>query len=85
VGATFTKACSADHDVWSCDLALADGKQGRIVWNAARSFDASFTSKYKVGAEFNQVRDLSGHEAAVTDGVMAIGTKPVLVEGARGK
>jgi hypothetical protein len=86
VGATFTKPCSADHDVWSCDLTLADGKQGRIVWNAARSYDAGFTSKYKVGAEFSQVRDLSGHEAAIADGVVAIGTKPVMVEGmARGK
>jgi hypothetical protein len=80
VGATFTKPCSGDRDVWTCNLALPGGKQGRIVWNAAHSYDARFTSKYPVGKDFNQVRELSGHQAAINDGSVAIGSKPVLLE-----
>jgi hypothetical protein len=80
VGATFTKPCSGDRDVWTCNLALPGGKQGRIVWNAAHSYDAGFTSKYPVGKDFSQVRELSGHQAAINDGSVAIGSKPVLLE-----
>lgn len=87
VGATFTKPCSADHDVWTCDLSGPGGKQERIVWNASRSYDTRFASKYAVSAPFNQVRDLSGNQSAITAGSVAIGSKPVLLEnsGVQGK
>ena len=80
VGASFTKPCAGDHDVWTCDLALPDGKQGRIVWNAAHSYDTQVTSKYDVGAPFTRIRDLSGAQAAINGGSVMIGSKPVLLE-----
>jgi hypothetical protein len=80
VGATFTKPCSADHDVWTCDLTLPGGKQGRIVWNASRSYDARSSRNYAVGTQFTQLRDLSGNQLAITGGSVGVGTKPVLLE-----
>ena len=87
VGATFTKPCSADHDVWTCDLTLPGGKQGRIVWNASRSYDARSSRNYAVGTQFTQLRDLSGNQLAITGGSVGVGTKPVLLENSavRGK
>jgi hypothetical protein len=85
VGATFTKPCSADHDVWTCDLALPGGKQGRIVWNASRSYDARATWKYAVGTPFTQLRDLSGNQSAIAGGSVAIGSKPILLESGVGR
>jgi hypothetical protein len=87
VGATFTKTCSSEHDVWTCDLARPDGKLARIVWNASRSYDAGITSKYTVGTQFTQLRDLNGNQSAITGGSVDIGSKPVLLEsgGVRGQ
>lgn len=80
VGATFTKPCSADHDVWTCDLARTDGKQSRIVWNASRSYDTGITWKYTPGAQFTRLRDLEGKQSAIVGGSVAVGSKPVLLE-----
>ncbi|SRR5579871_202988 len=82
VGSTFTKPCSAESDVWTCDLKRSDGSQARIVWNASRSFDAGFTSKYVVGGPFTAVWDLAGKQSPISGGAVAIGTKPVLLESA---
>ena len=80
VGATFTKPCSADRDLWTCDLAGSDGKRLRIVWNASRSYDTGITWKYAPGAQFTQLRDLEGKQSAIVGGSVAIGSKPVLLE-----
>lgn len=80
VGATFTKPCSSDHDVWTCDLVRADGKPSRIVWNASRSYDTGITWKYTPGAQFTHFRDLEGKQSAIVRGSVAVGSKPVLLE-----
>jgi hypothetical protein len=80
VGATFTKPCSGDHDVWTCDLSRPGGYQARLVWNAARSYDTRATSKYSVDKPFTQMRDLDGGRAPISGGSVAIGAKPVLLE-----
>jgi hypothetical protein len=80
VGATFTKPCSSDRDVWTCDLTLPGGKQRRIVWNASHSYDTQKSSNYGVGTQFSLVRDLSGKQSAISGGSVAIGSKPVLLE-----
>jgi hypothetical protein len=80
VGATFLKPCSAERDVWTCDLELHSGKQARIVWNASRSYDTQMTWKYNAGTEFTQARDLNGNESAITGGWVAISSKPLLLE-----
>lgn len=80
VGATFTKPCAGDHDLWSCDLTLPGGGQRRIVWNASRSYDTQVTWKYSVGAPFTRSRDLNGIESPINGGSVAIGSKPILLE-----
>ena len=80
LGATFTKPCYGDHDIWTCDLVRPGGEHDRIVWNASHSYDTGVTSKYVTGNEFRQIRDLDGHESAITGGSAAIGSKPVLLE-----
>jgi hypothetical protein len=80
VGATFTKPCSGDHDVWTCDLALPGGGQRRIVWNSSRSYDTQVTWKYNVDTPFTRFRDLNGNESVISGGSVAIGSKPILLE-----
>jgi len=80
VGATFTKPCAGEHDVWTCDLTRPGGYQARIVWHAAHSYDTRATSNYAVGKEFTQMRDLDGGRSAIGGGSVAIGSKPVLLE-----
>jgi len=79
VGATFTRPCSGDHDVWTCDLTRPGGYTARIVWNASRSYDTRATSSYKPDKGFTRLRDLNGEGSSVT-GTVAIGSKPVLLE-----
>jgi hypothetical protein len=81
VGATFTKPCSVDQSVWTCDLSRGEGKRDRIVWTDSHSYDTTVTSKYSVGSQFSKVRDLDGHESPITAGTVLIGSKPVLLEG----
>jgi hypothetical protein len=80
VGATFTRPCSGDHDVWTCDISRPGGYVGKIVWNASHSYDNQATSKYPVGSEFSQYRDLNGEKFPITGGAVKIGSKPLLVE-----
>jgi hypothetical protein len=80
VGATFTKACSGDHDVWTCEISRPGGYQARIVWNAAKSYDTQATTKYAVGSDFVQYRDLKGEKFPVSGGSVMIGSKPLLLE-----
>lgn len=80
VGASFTKPCSGDHDVWTCDISRPGGYQARIVWNAAKSYETQSLTKYSVGADFSQYRELSGMKSAVTGGAVMIGSKPILLE-----
>jgi hypothetical protein len=80
VGASFTKPCSGDHDVWACDISRPGGYQARIVWNAAKSYDPQATSKYPTGNDFSQYRDLKGDKFPVSGGTVMIGTKPILLE-----
>lgn len=80
VGASFTKPCSGDHDVWSCDISRPGGYQGRIVWNASQSYNTQAASKYATGSEFSQYRDLKGDKVPISGGTVMIGSKPVLLE-----
>jgi hypothetical protein len=80
VGASFTKSCSGDHDVWTCDISRPGGYQARIVWNAANSYNTQATSKYVIGGDFSQYRDLQGAKVPIGNGAVMIGSKPILLE-----
>lgn len=80
VGASFTKPCSRDHDVWTCDISRPGGYQARIVWNAANSYDTQATSKYAIGSDFSQYRDLQGEKLPISNGAVMIGSKAILLE-----
>jgi hypothetical protein len=80
VGASFTKPCSGDHDVWTCDLSRPGGYQARIVWNAASSYNTQALTKYTTGSEFSQYRDLNGGKFSIEGGSVMIGSKPLLLE-----
>lgn len=80
VGAGFTKPCSGDHDVWTCDISRPGGYQARIVWNASKSYDMRATSSYTTGSDFSQYRDLEGGQSSINNGAVMIGSKPILLE-----
>jgi hypothetical protein len=82
VGASFTKPCSGDHDLWTCDISRAGGYRARVVWNAAKSYDPQATSKYATGSDFSQYRDLAGGKFSINGGSVMIGTKAILLENA---
>jgi hypothetical protein len=80
VGASFTKPCSSDHDVWTCDISRPGGYRARVVWNAAKSYDPQVKSKYATGNDFSQYRDLAGGKSSIGGGTVMIGTKAILLE-----
>jgi hypothetical protein len=81
VGATFTKPCSGDQGVWTCDISRPGGYYGRIVWNTLNSYDPASTYRYAPGGDFTQYRDLSGGKAGITaTASLNIGSKPILLE-----
>jgi hypothetical protein len=80
VGASFTKPCSGDHDVWTCEISRPGGYHARIVWNASKSYDTQATWKYPAGNDFSQYRDLNGAKSPISDGSVTIGSKPILLE-----
>ncbi len=80
VGASFTKPCSADGTVWTCDLSRPGGYQGRIVWDSARSYDMRAMAKYSAGTQFTQYRDLNGYKTNISGGTVQIGSKPILLQ-----
>jgi hypothetical protein len=80
VGATFTKPCATERTVWTCDLSRPGGYQGRIVWDAAHSFDMGATSTYSAPTRFSQFQDLSGRKSVISGGTVTIGSKPILLE-----
>jgi len=81
-GATFVKPCSANADVWVCDLSRPNGYMAEIVWDASHSYLPEATSKYAVGKQFTQYRDLAGNKNPVRGGNVMISTKPILLENA---
>jgi hypothetical protein len=80
VGASFTKPCAGDGTIWTCDLSRPGGYQGRIAWDTARSYDTRATSKYSVGNQFSEYRDLNGYKTKITGGTVQIGSKPILLQ-----
>lgn len=85
VGASFSKPCVGDHDVWTCDLSRPGGYLARIVWNAAHSYETRATSNYKVDKGFTRFRDLNGETANITGATVQIGSKPILLESGAAK
>jgi len=80
VGASFTKPCSAQGTVWTCELARPDGYRARIVWEISQSYTTRATFPYKVEAPFVEYRDLDGNRSRITGGSVQIGSKPILLE-----
>jgi len=50
------------------------------VWNAANSYDTQATLKYAIASDFSQYRDLQGQTLPIGNGVVMIGSKPILLE-----
>jgi hypothetical protein len=76
VGATLSKACSADSgSTWTCGITRSGGYQGLVVWNPSKS--VSFTAP----SQYTQARDIYGATSAVpTNGVVNVSFKPILLE-----
>ena len=77
VGATLAQSCSGGVDgTWSCSLTRPGGYVAKAVWNTKGS------STFTPGPGYAQVRDLTGVTTSIPPGgTVAIGAKPVLVEG----
>ena len=77
-GSIFNNSCSATADsTWTCDLTLADGEQGQVVWNSAVS--GSATISFQALAKFVRYRSLDGHDSPISRGMVSIGAKPILL------
>ncbi len=81
VDASFVKPCSAENNVWTCDLSRSGGRKDRIVWNDSRSYETNVVWKYAAGTKFTTMRDLEGHESSIAGGTVSVGSKPVLLQG----
>lgn len=82
VGATLTAPCSASLDaIWTCNLTLAGGASGQIVWNAA--VNIPMTVPFSPTSNFTQCTNLDGSITQLSGGPIQIGAKPVLLTGSR--
>jgi hypothetical protein len=78
LGARLTAPCSATADsTWTCDLMLAGGETGQIVWNAAVNIPA--TISFTPASKFTQSVDLDGKIVRLPRGPIRIGAKPILL------
>jgi N-acetylglucosamine-6-sulfatase len=77
VGATLAQPCSGGADgTWTCSLSRPGGYVAKAVWNAKGP------ATFLPGSGYTQFRDLTGVVTAIPPGgSIAIGAKPVLVEG----
>jgi hypothetical protein len=82
VGATLAAPCSAREDsTWSCDVTLAGGAAGEIVWNAAIHIPA--TMPFTPASNFTQCTDIDGKISQLSGGPIQIGSKPILLTDVR--
>jgi len=78
VGANLTAPCSASREsTWTCDLTLAGGASGEIVWNAVVNIPA--TIPFTPASNFTQCTDLDGKVTQLSGGPIQIGGKPILL------
>ena len=78
VGANLTAPCSASSEsTWTCDLTLAGGASGEIVWNAVVNIPA--TIPFTPASNFTQCTDLDGKVTQLSGGPIQIGGKPILL------
>lgn len=84
VGANLTAPCSASREsTWTCDLTLASGASGEIVWNAVVNIPA--TIPFTPASNFAQCTDLDGKITQLSSGPIQIGGKPILLIGSRAR
>ena len=78
VGANLTAPCSASKEsTWTCNLTLAGGAGGQIVWNAGVNIPA--TIPFTPASNFAQYTDLDGKITQLSGGPIQIGAKPILL------
>ncbi len=77
VGATLAQPCSSGVDgTWTCSLTRPGGYVAKAVWNTKGP------ATYSPGTGYTQLRDVTGATTPIPPGgSVAIGAKPVLVEG----
>lgn len=84
VGATLTAPCSASLDsIWTCNLTLAGGASGQIVWSAA--VNIPMTVPFSPSSNFTQCTNLDGSITQLSGGPIQIGGKPVLLTTSRAR
>src|SRR5260370_10771409 len=77
-GANLTAPCSASREsTWTCDLTLAGGASGEIVWNAVVNIPA--TIPFTPASNFTQCTDLDGKVTQLSGGPIQIGGTPILL------
>lgn len=82
VGTMLTAPCSTSRDsTWTCDLTLAGGAAGQMVWNAAVNILA--TVSFTPASKFTQSTDLDGKIMQLSRGSIQIGAKPILLTAGR--
>lgn len=78
VGADLTAPCSAGREsTWTCNLTLAGGTRGQILWNAAVKLPE--TISFTPAPNFTHCTGLDGKITRLAGGTIRIGGKPVLL------
>lgn len=80
VGATFAVPCRNNNTVWTCELKRPGGYEGQIVWDNASSYQHEDKSQYHVDSKYQEFHDLSGAAHPIANGIVSIGTKPILLD-----
>lgn len=79
-GAMMKEPCARQagaEAIWTCHLERPNGYQAMAIWTSG---SAGFSDTYKPPAGFTQYRDAHGDMHRIVDGVVRIGTMPILLE-----
>jgi hypothetical protein len=87
VGATISKACSANGTVWTCGFTRPGGYAALAVWDASQDCTASScpTTTFTVPSGYIVYRDVGDDTETSLNGAttVQIGAKPILLETAK--
>jgi len=82
VGRTPTGKCTQNGTLWICNYTGSNGYQSRVAWDTSMtcSKGSCTTKSVRAAPQFLHYKDLSGVSHSITNGMVPVGAKPILLE-----
>jgi hypothetical protein len=79
-GAT-VEACVQNSTQWTCTITGSNGSQSEAIWDTSQSCSGGVCSTINVtvGSQFMSYTDLAGNKHPISNAVVPIGAKPILL------